>query len=140
MAGSRNSSGPEGVHQTAVGGLTDCDIRTMSNHKPHDPAVGIVEPGSPSPCDERHIKTYLGLLEVEEGADWREVVQIIFGFEPARAFGNMPGVIPIRGHVFDELPERDDETTLDVRASRAIGGGRPFLARDIDFQGQIPGR
>ena len=55
----------------------------------------------------------------------------------------MPGDIPIRGHVFDELPERDDEAVLDVRASRPIGGGagdgRPVpdqVARDIDFQGQ----
>ncbi len=35
--------------------------------------------------DERHIATYLRLLDAEEeGADWREAVQIIFGLDPAR--------------------------------------------------------
>ena len=35
--------------------------------------------------DERHLKTYLRLLDAaEEGADWREVVQIIFGLDPER--------------------------------------------------------
>ncbi len=43
-----------------------------------------------TPYDERHLKTYLRLLDAdEEGADWREVVQIIFGLdaehEPDRA-------------------------------------------------------
>ena len=33
--------------------------------------------------DERHLQTYLRLLDAaEEGADWREVVQIIFGLDP----------------------------------------------------------
>ena len=42
-------------------------------------------PGEPhvTPYDERHLKTYLRLLDAaEEGADWREVVQIIFGLDP----------------------------------------------------------
>jgi hypothetical protein len=35
--------------------------------------------------DERHLVTYLRLLDAaEEGADWREAVQIIFGLDPAR--------------------------------------------------------
>lgn len=40
--------------------------------------------------DEKHLVTYLRLLDAdEEGADWREVVQVIFGLdaecEPERA-------------------------------------------------------
>jgi len=35
--------------------------------------------------DERHLATYLRMLMAEEaGADWREVVQVIFGLDPAR--------------------------------------------------------
>jgi len=35
--------------------------------------------------DERHLVTYLRLLDAaEEGADWREAVSIIFGLDPAR--------------------------------------------------------
>lgn len=34
--------------------------------------------------DEAHLGTYLRLLDaVEEGADWREVVSVIFGLDPA---------------------------------------------------------
>ena len=33
--------------------------------------------------DERHLATYIRLLDAdEEGADWREVVRIIFGLDP----------------------------------------------------------
>lgn len=35
--------------------------------------------------DERHFATYLRLLGAdEEGADWREVVSVIFGIDPER--------------------------------------------------------
>ncbi|OAI30844.1 hypothetical protein A1351_00480 [Methylosinus sp. R-45379] len=35
--------------------------------------------------DERHLATYLRLLDaVEAGADWREVVAVIFGIDPER--------------------------------------------------------
>ncbi len=35
--------------------------------------------------DERHLTTYLLLLDAaEEGADWREVVAVIFGIDPER--------------------------------------------------------
>jgi hypothetical protein len=35
--------------------------------------------------DEQHLVTYLRLLDAEaEGADWREVVMIIFGLDAAR--------------------------------------------------------
>jgi hypothetical protein len=35
--------------------------------------------------DERHLTTYLRLLDaVEAGADWREVVAVIFGIDPER--------------------------------------------------------
>ena len=38
-----------------------------------------------TPYDERHLKTYLRLLDAaEEGVDWREVVKIIFGLDPQR--------------------------------------------------------
>ena len=33
--------------------------------------------------DESHLATYIRLLDADaEGADWREAVQIIFGFDP----------------------------------------------------------
>jgi hypothetical protein len=36
-----------------------------------------------TPYDERHLRTYLRLLDAaEEGADWREVVQVLFGLDP----------------------------------------------------------
>jgi hypothetical protein len=36
-----------------------------------------------TPYDERHIETYLRLLDADhEGADWREAVKIIFGLNP----------------------------------------------------------
>ncbi len=35
--------------------------------------------------DERHLATYLRMLMAEEeGADWREVVLVIFGLDPAQ--------------------------------------------------------
>jgi hypothetical protein len=35
--------------------------------------------------DERHFVTYLRLLDADaEGADWREVVQVVFGIDPAQ--------------------------------------------------------
>ncbi|MEI9986589.1 MAG: DUF2285 domain-containing protein [Aliidongia sp.] len=35
--------------------------------------------------DEQHLATYIRLLDADaEGADWREVVTIIFGLDPAR--------------------------------------------------------
>jgi len=35
--------------------------------------------------DERHLVTYLRLLDAEtEGADWREVVSIVFGMDPSK--------------------------------------------------------
>jgi hypothetical protein len=35
--------------------------------------------------DERHLSVYLRLLMAEEeGADWREVVRVIFGLDPAQ--------------------------------------------------------
>jgi hypothetical protein len=38
-----------------------------------------------TPYDERHLVTYLRLLDAaEERADWREAVRIIFGLDPAR--------------------------------------------------------
>ena len=38
-----------------------------------------------TPYDERQLKTYLRLLDAdEEGADWREVVQVIFGLDAAQ--------------------------------------------------------
>jgi hypothetical protein len=38
-----------------------------------------------SPYDERHLASYIRLLDAEaEGADWREVVAIIFGLDPEK--------------------------------------------------------
>jgi hypothetical protein len=38
-----------------------------------------------TPYDELHLVTYLRLLDAdEEGADWREVVQIVFEIDPDR--------------------------------------------------------
>ena len=38
-----------------------------------------------TPYDEKHLVTYLRLLDAdEEGADWREVVQVIFGLDAER--------------------------------------------------------
>jgi hypothetical protein len=35
--------------------------------------------------DERHLATYLRLLDaVEDGADWREAMRLIFGMDPER--------------------------------------------------------
>ena len=51
------------------------------------PAFDDSPPNSPklTPYDERHLVTYLRLLDAaEEGADWREVAQIIFGLDAAR--------------------------------------------------------
>ena len=37
-----------------------------------------------TPYDERHLVTYVRLLDAaEEGADWREAVRIIFALDPA---------------------------------------------------------
>jgi Uncharacterized conserved protein (DUF2285) len=50
-------------------------IPVFQDHPPDEPHV--------TAYDERHLKTYLRLLDAaEEGADWREVVQIIFGLDP----------------------------------------------------------
>ena len=38
-----------------------------------------------TPYDERHLTMYLRLLDAEaDGADWREVVSVVFGLDPAR--------------------------------------------------------
>lgn len=35
--------------------------------------------------DERHLATYIRLLDADaEGADWREVVAVIFGLDPSQ--------------------------------------------------------
>ncbi len=37
-----------------------------------------------TPYDEVHLATYIRLLDADaEGADWREVVSVIFGLDPA---------------------------------------------------------
>ncbi len=51
------------------------------------PAFDDCPPDHPhvTPYDERHFRTYLRLLDAaEEGADWREVVQILFGLDAER--------------------------------------------------------
>lgn len=52
---------------------------TMSAFEDHPPDGLRV-----TPYDERHLATYIRLLDADaEGADWREVVSVIFGFDPA---------------------------------------------------------
>lgn len=51
------------------------------------PAFDDRPPDSPhvTAYDERHLKTYIRLLDAdEEGADWREVVRVLFGLDPDR--------------------------------------------------------
>ena len=48
-----------------------------------------------TPYDERHFVTYLRLLDAaDEGADWAEVVQIVFGIDAA--------LEPVRAHLVHE--------------------------------------
>lgn len=52
-----------------------------------DPVFDIRPPDKPhlTTYDERHLIEYLRLLDAaEEGADWREVVQVIFGIDPTK--------------------------------------------------------
>jgi hypothetical protein len=54
---------------------------------PLDPPVSDVAPadGVLTGYDEEHLVTYLRLLDAEaEGADWREVAQIVLHIDPAR--------------------------------------------------------
>ena len=42
------------------------------------------ESGELTDYDQKHLSVYLRLLDAaDEGADWREAVQIIFGLDPA---------------------------------------------------------
>ena len=57
---------------------------------PLDPPVSDVAPsdGVLTGYDEKHLVTYLRLLDAEaEGADWREVAQIVLHIDPAREPG-----------------------------------------------------
>lgn len=50
---------------------------TFNDHPPQTERVNAY--------DERHFVTYIRLLDAnEEGADWREVVSVIFGLDPER--------------------------------------------------------
>ena len=50
---------------------------TFEDRPPHTDRVNAY--------DEQHLAVYLRLLMAEEeGADWREVVQVIFGLDPAQ--------------------------------------------------------
>jgi hypothetical protein len=50
---------------------------TFNDHPPQTDRVNAY--------DERHFVTYIRLLDAdEEGADWREVVSVIFGLDPER--------------------------------------------------------
>jgi Uncharacterized conserved protein (DUF2285) len=51
------------------------------------PAFDDCPPNSPglTAYDERHLATYIRLIDAaEEGTDWREVVQVIFGLDAER--------------------------------------------------------
>ncbi|MET4245754.1 DUF2285 domain-containing protein [Bradyrhizobium sp. RT10b] len=52
-----------------------------------DPDVADVAPNEPAltAYDERHVVTYIRLLQAEgEGADWREVARIVLHIDPER--------------------------------------------------------
>jgi hypothetical protein len=52
---------------------------------PRDPAVVDVAPADTvlTPYDEEHIITYLRMLDADaEGADWREVAQLVLHIDP----------------------------------------------------------
>jgi hypothetical protein len=54
---------------------------------PLDPDVADVAPNEPAltAYDERHVVTYMRLLQAEgEGADWREVARVILHMDPER--------------------------------------------------------
>lgn len=54
---------------------------------PLDPDVANVAPNEPAMTayDERHVVTYMRLLQAEdEGADWREVARIVLHIDPER--------------------------------------------------------
>ena len=56
---------------------------TMSAFQDHPPLTERV-----NAYDEQHLITYIRLLDADaEGADWREVVTIIFGLDPIREPG-----------------------------------------------------
>jgi hypothetical protein len=57
---------------------------------PRDPAVDDVAPTASilTAYDERHVITYLRLLDAEaEGADWKEAARIVLHMDPAREPG-----------------------------------------------------
>ena len=54
---------------------------------PLDPDVADVAPNEPAltAYDERHVVTYVRLLQAEgEGADWREVARVVLHMDPER--------------------------------------------------------
>ncbi|MGX4803318.1 DUF2285 domain-containing protein [Bradyrhizobium guangdongense] len=54
---------------------------------PLDPDVADVAPNEPAltAYDERHVVTYIRLLQAEgEGADWREVARVVLHMDPER--------------------------------------------------------
>ncbi|KJC59600.1 hypothetical protein UP10_17335 [Bradyrhizobium sp. LTSPM299] len=54
---------------------------------PLDPAIADSAPADPTLTvyDERHLITYLRLLDADaDGADWREVTQLVLGIDPTR--------------------------------------------------------
>jgi Uncharacterized conserved protein (DUF2285) len=60
----------------------ECEIRGMTIPAFQDKPPQTLRVNS---YDERHFATYLRLLDAaEEEADWREVVNIIFGLDPNR--------------------------------------------------------
>ncbi|QOZ32768.1 DUF2285 domain-containing protein [Bradyrhizobium sp. CCBAU 53421] len=57
------------------------------NGPPLDPDVADVAPNEPAltAYDEQHVVTYIRLLQAEgEGADWREVAQLVLHIDPER--------------------------------------------------------
>lgn len=81
--------------------LGDWVCRNESRQKARTMTITPFEDSPPAsdtvtPYDERHFVTYLRLLDAdEEGAEWPEVVQVIFGIDPA--------IEPTRARLVHEL-------------------------------------
>jgi Uncharacterized conserved protein (DUF2285) len=72
-----------------IGGVKDVNRKSYAETSPKMNITAFEDrpPNSAelTAYDERHLATYLRLLDAdEEGADWKEAVRIIFGLDPDR--------------------------------------------------------
>ena len=76
--------------QRCIGGVKDVNPKSYAETSPDMNTIAFEDrpPDSAelTSYDERHLATYLRLLDAdEEGADWKEAVKIIFGLDPDRS-------------------------------------------------------